>query len=56
MGLRGLVKEAVQYVGRQPIDTEPKEILASINEKLSLIQQTVQELSQKFPVSEDREE
>ncbi|MGD1714874.1 hypothetical protein [Dapis sp. BLCC M172] len=40
----------MQYVEKEPIDTEPKEILASIDEKLSMIQQTVQELSQQFPV------
>ncbi len=50
------MKEAVQYIEKEPIDTDPKEILASIDEKLSVIQQTVQELSQQFDVSEDREE
>ena len=55
IGIRNWVKEAVQYVEKEPTDNDPKETLASIDEKLSVIQQTVQELSQQFPVSEDQE-
>ncbi|NET40854.1 BRO family protein [Okeania sp. SIO2B3] len=50
MGIRNWVKEAVQYVKKDSTDIDPKEVLASIDDKLSLIQQTVQELSQQFPV------
>ncbi|NEP74157.1 MAG: hypothetical protein F6K25_19555 [Okeania sp. SIO2G4] len=46
----------MQYVEKEPTDNNPKEILASIDEKLSVIQQTVQELSQQFPVSDDGEQ
>ncbi len=53
VGIRNWVKEAVQYVEKQPIDADPREVLTSINEKLNVIQQTVQELSQQF--SENQE-
>ena len=56
IGIRNWVKEAVQYVEKEPTDNDPKETLASIDEKLSLIQQTVQELSQQLPESENQEE
>ncbi|NET78674.1 MULTISPECIES: hypothetical protein [Okeania] len=56
IGIRNWAKEAVQYVEKEPTDNNPKEILASIDEKLSVIQQTVQELSQQFPVSDDGEQ
>ncbi|MDJ0517563.1 MAG: hypothetical protein QNJ74_15370 [Trichodesmium sp. MO_231.B1] len=46
----------MQYVEKEPTDNDPKETLASIDEKLSLIQQTVQELSQQLPESENQEE
>ncbi|NES02673.1 MAG: hypothetical protein F6K22_07335 [Okeania sp. SIO2F4] len=56
IGISNWVKEAVQYVEKEPTDNDPKETLASIDEKLSLIQQTVQELSQQLPESENQEE
>lgn len=49
MGIRNWVKEAVQYIKKDPADIDPKEALVSIDDKLSLIQQTVQELGQHFP-------
>ncbi len=53
IGIRNWAKQAVQYVEKEPIDTEPKEILASINEKLNAIQETFQELSQQLSETEN---